>query len=707
LAQGSLIGISGGILQAIWRRRCSQILGFGGESDLFCGLGLGLGLALGAVIGVWASKRFKSGPILIAGSFWTLVFTVIGQRLTPLASAALAGAAALRSSESANIILCAVVAGVVTAAPSMGLGGMVLALARKAGLVIGREPGLPISWSPLRRFSGAGIAFSVAGFAIAGSGLARHYLLESLGGIGTLAAGMASLACAAVFEPCRRNGFSRGAVVAAGGALMAALGNRPGAVSKWHYVYGQESGLSAPRAELFFKSGASSDFEVVVIADEAVLLVDGIPLAGRGPLAVGEKALGLIPNMLRPDATNELVAGLGTGIACSDCLLWPGRKVCCVDPDPGMLEATRCFNLESRSLLANPRCEIHFDDARHFLRKTGRKFDLVMVNGVDARIPSTTGYVTREFMGRAKNALSQDGLLAIRVNIESLVPEELAQIARSQKSTFAHSCLARLPGGQALLLGSSAAIIRSPEEVAAAAKVVEARPELAREMKGALLQSNVPAALFRYLWLGDDGMARLGARDSETSMCTDWNPVGSWQGSRISRDVPANAARMDSFLNSAGSLAWLARSFAVLGCSNDTAKVCHDLTGLMVGPLHRKAASAICQWALSKAADSPDLLADQFLLSRDDAPKGLNRLLEKISANSASGTIQLGSELSRLNRGQSACAVFQALTEKHPNSARAWLLLSRASAAAGNEVGAKKSRERANALDPLLGTGEQ
>ncbi len=87
-----------------------------------------------------------------------------------------------------------------------------------------------------------------------------------------------------------------------------------------------------------------------------------------------------------------------------------------VELDPRILEiAARRFPAEWAGVQADPRIHVHPLDGRAFLRATGRKFDVIILNLPEPRTAQWNRFYTREFFASAAAALNPGGVLGFQL----------------------------------------------------------------------------------------------------------------------------------------------------------------------------------------------------------------------------------------------------------------------------------------------------
>jgi hypothetical protein len=127
----------------------------------------------------------------------------------------------------------------------------------------------------------------------------------------------------------------------------------------------------------------------------------------------------LIYRIVTPAPANVLIVGAGTGNDVAAALRNGARHVDAVEIDPAIVAIGRQIHPERP--YADPRVSVFVDDARSFLKKTTRRYDLVWFGALDSHTLASSfsnlridNYVyTVESFREARDLLTDDGLLAV------------------------------------------------------------------------------------------------------------------------------------------------------------------------------------------------------------------------------------------------------------------------------------------------------
>lgn len=190
-----------------------------------------------------------------------------------------------------------------------------------------------------------------------------------------------------------------------------------------------------------------------------------------GTAATGDERMAVhLPLLLHPNPERVALLGLGTGISAGAVSFHPVRQVTAIELVPEVVTAARRhFAQENRGVLDDPRTRVVLDDARHHLRGSGERYDVIVG---DLVIPWQAGegaLLTLEQFDAAHTALAPGGLYCQWLPLFQLSREEFEVIARTFLQVFPHTHVWRgdfSPGEPALaLVGMVAPAIPDPEIV--------------------------------------------------------------------------------------------------------------------------------------------------------------------------------------------------------------------------------------------------
>ncbi len=231
------------------------------------------------------------------------------------------------------------------------------------------------------------------------------------------------LSASYAFWRARKEGARADAVLAAALSLLAALG---GGASLTH-------ARALPPGLLWLHDSPYSEIRVLDRPDGTYLLLDGgvHTIAGFG---MGESHHRYVPvlescELMHPTPGRMLLLGLGGGVVVQ-AYHQAGWKIEAVEIDPSVVEAARqYFGLRPQD------ATIVVDDARHFLRESNEKWDLILVDAFgSSSIPFHL--VSKEFFALAKEHLTSQGILAMNVECRQWYDPLVASVGMTMEQEF-------------------------------------------------------------------------------------------------------------------------------------------------------------------------------------------------------------------------------------------------------------------------------
>ncbi len=314
--------------------------------------------------------------------------------------------------------------------------------------------------------------------AIAGALGAGFVLLPGLGFAGTIAAGaIANLGLGAIAAVSIRPRRTALAIATATAALV--LIARP-PHTPWALL--SSSPLSRQRSQGEIVYAAVGRSSTVMLFDQTTqfrLTSNGLPesiieRAGMLPQPSIGYWMGLLPSLLRPDARDLLVIGLGGGRA--------------LEPIPSSIASIDVIEIEREILTANQRAapernidpledsrvRVHIGDARGLLQLTERRFDAVVSQPSHPWTAGASHLYTREFFALVRSRLQPDGVFAQWIGLSFVDAALLRSLAATLVDVFGNVEVYQPAGSSGLLFAASVEPFASLES---ARRALQATPE--------------------------------------------------------------------------------------------------------------------------------------------------------------------------------------------------------------------------------------
>jgi len=120
-----------------------------------------------------------------------------------------------------------------------------------------------------------------------------------------------------------------------------------------------------------------------------------------------------MPALLHPQPRSVLVVGFGAGVTAGSFTLHPDVQrivICEIEPLIPPV-ATRYFGRENYNVLHDPRTEMVYDDARHYVLTTPEKFDIITSDPIHPWVKGSATLYTKEYFEMVKAHLNPGGLV--------------------------------------------------------------------------------------------------------------------------------------------------------------------------------------------------------------------------------------------------------------------------------------------------------
>jgi spermidine synthase len=149
-----------------------------------------------------------------------------------------------------------------------------------------------------------------------------------------------------------------------------------------------------------------------------------------------ERMLGHIPALLHPNPRSVLIVGVGAGITAGALSIHPEveRIVICEIERMVPASARQYFGSENHHVFDDPRVQLVYDDARHYLQTTAERFDVITTDPIHPWVRGAATLYSLEYLQIARDHLKPGGIVTqwvplYETNLRS-VKSEIATFAR-------------------------------------------------------------------------------------------------------------------------------------------------------------------------------------------------------------------------------------------------------------------------------------
>jgi spermidine synthase len=147
-----------------------------------------------------------------------------------------------------------------------------------------------------------------------------------------------------------------------------------------------------------------------------------------------QRMLGHISALVDKDPRSVLIVGFGAGVTAGSFTTYPGimRIVICEIEKLIPPATTRYFGKENYNVLNDPRTDIHYDDARHFVLTTAEKFDVITSDPIHPWVKGAATLYSKEYFEECKKHLKPGGVITQWVPLYESDPNTV----KSEIATF-------------------------------------------------------------------------------------------------------------------------------------------------------------------------------------------------------------------------------------------------------------------------------
>ena len=226
----------------------------------------------------------------------------------------------------------------------------------------------------------------------------------------------------------------------------------------------------------------------------------------------------LLPALINKAPKRVLLVGLGAGITLGSLLQVEGiEEIDLLEISSGAVKANHFFAEYNHHALQDKRVNIIIDDARHFLGRTEKKYDLIINTPSYSWVSGTANIFTQEFYGLARARLAPDGLFAAWLHLYNITPVNVKRFVKTVHSVFPDTSLwLSSSSAELIVLGSEKPLTVDYSAMAQRLKYQKLADELAR------ISAPVPEAIIGlHLMSGK----RVADYAGEVEINTDNHPV--------------------------------------------------------------------------------------------------------------------------------------------------------------------------------------
>lgn len=197
----------------------------------------------------------------------------------------------------------------------------------------------------------------------------------------------------------------------------------------------------APRPHeqvLYYKEGAAATAKIIDAPDGTRRLFCNFREEGNTGLDPVRYARleAYLPLLLHPAPAQVLIIGMGTGITAGEACHYPAtRSVRCAEISPEIAGGAAWFSHENRRIMSAIKFRLTINDGRHFLRRTGDRFDVIVMDLVNPGNNIGTLY-SREFYRDCRSHLKTGGIFCQWISLVQCTEPALQTVLATFERVF-------------------------------------------------------------------------------------------------------------------------------------------------------------------------------------------------------------------------------------------------------------------------------
>jgi spermidine synthase len=197
-------------------------------------------------------------------------------------------------------------------------------------------------------------------------------------------------------------------------------------------AYGRNVAKEYPPDFIYFEEGVNASIAVSEDADGLRCFhVSGKVVASNDPADMRlQRMLGHLPALIHPHPRSALVVGCGAGVTAGSLVPYPDMErivICEIEalvPDA----AAWFFSEENYGVVDDPRTQLIYDDARHYVLTTKEKFDIITSDPIHPWVRGAATLYSVEYFQHCREHLNEGGVIAqwvplYETNVEAVKSE--------------------------------------------------------------------------------------------------------------------------------------------------------------------------------------------------------------------------------------------------------------------------------------------
>ncbi|MGC4083531.1 MAG: fused MFS/spermidine synthase [Vicinamibacterales bacterium] len=205
---------------------------------------------------------------------------------------------------------------------------------------------------------------------------------------------------------------------------------------------------------LYYKDGAPATVSVKRLTGTTTLAVDGKTDASNRSDMLTQKLVAHIPLLFHPNPRNVAIVGLGSGVTLGAALSHPVERADVIEISPEVVEASRFFDTENHTALADPRTKLIVGDGRSHILLSRQQYDVIISEPSNPWIAGVAALFTKEFFEGARARLAPGGLICQWAHTYTISQRDLRSIVATFTSVFPNATAWMVNDNDLLMVGS-------------------------------------------------------------------------------------------------------------------------------------------------------------------------------------------------------------------------------------------------------------
>jgi len=465
---GWIVASTGGVsmgLEVLASRSLALIFGSSLQSFATVLIAFILGIGLGSA---WVASVRRSGKscerlvvvLLCTAAAWVALLVLNIEKWVDFYRLSRIGLAPNMVGYVYHLLLTSGIALVVLGVPAALIGAVLPLLMRAVsheGSTLGRRVGALLTWNTLGAVGGV----LLTGFVLMPlAGLRSSFLVLSMG--------LSAMGLLIAWRSGWRLRVGLPAVILVSTAGCLGLGGQG-----WREV--MSSGIFRVREEvyhpnlmkirkeqtdlLFYKDAPDATVSVeqakaVVVPESLGLHINGKADAGTDLDLSNQLLLAHLPLLVKPEAKDVFVLGMGSGMTAGAALAYPLDRVVIGENCKPVVEAARFFEGWNYHVLDDPRVRVQYGDARTTLKLSPELFDVIITEPSNPWTVGVGSVFSRDFYELAASRLKPGGLIAQWFHLYETDDFVVEMVLRTFSSTFPHVEIWDTGSGDMVILGA-------------------------------------------------------------------------------------------------------------------------------------------------------------------------------------------------------------------------------------------------------------